>query len=731
MKTIQFKSIDITNYMSVGKTQHVDFTDGICAIFGINHDKDNDSNGCGKSVLLSAISFALYGDPVKDVKREEVVNRIADGKCEVVLDFDVVENGKTTECRIERGVKPSFCRLFVDGKDESLSGMNETTKRICDIVSATSTMFKNTCLMSLEDNVPFARQKAAEKREFIEGVFDLGFIREMGKMAKVEADKYASENTAAGIRVEEHRRQIELYTKSEKEFEEERVLKIRDDSKHIDQVKERIEFWRRTIPEGDLYGDSIKSISSNIERLNGEISSLEDDNADKTSKMTSVSSAGAALKTKIEHAKSAIEEHKTEFDKIVEFARSFGVDDDVEKYIEENTEEMFNARIKESRDIVTDGVAKLAELKAKMSLAKTDIDNLMANGDVCLACGRPFPESDLAKRDVKVAKLRNELVEMDKSVLVYRKTVLKQEDVIKAFEREKNNMIVLRGKLEHYKSFVEEDVDVMEKAVVALRAKYSNLSSSIKANTASIKEKKEEVSKLTSELMSVREKAAAVESAKQHVESLGKEVQLLTESMEKVRTQENKFTKYRKDSEKALSEQEAICDSTEHMCDVYRSVRDILSDDGFRSYMVKQYVSALNSRINEYLNELDSPIQLEFDEFLDDKITDQLTGKTCSYGSLSGGEKRRVDIACLLAFSDLRKLRGDVAFSHAFYDEILDSALSPGACAKLMGILKERYDDAGESAMVITHKKEMQDDPNIVRRIIVEKLGGVTKFTDG
>lgn len=731
MKKIQFKSIDITNYMSVGKTQHVDFTDGICAIFGVNHDKANDSNGCGKSVLLSAISFALYGDPVKDVKREEVVNRIADGKCEVDLDFDVVENGRTFECRIERGVKPSFCRLFVDGKDESLSGMNETTKRICDIVSANATMFKNTCLMSLEDNIPFARQKAAEKREFIEGIFDLGFIREMGKLAKAEADRYAADNTFAKIRVDEHRRQIDLYSKSEIEFEDERAAKIKDDENHISQINERVEKWIAAIPHDDVYSSKIGSVIASVETLNKEIADLEAKNDEAVNKRTAVSSAGAALKAKIEHAKEAAEEHKTEYSKIVDLAKSFGIKDDVEKYLAENTDEMFNSGISASRDLVTKAVSKLAELKVGMKRNKTDIDNLMANGDVCLACGRPFPESDIAKRDAKVAKLKAGLVEMGEELEKCRETISRQEDVIKALERCKENAIVLRGKLEHYNSFVEENVDGMEKAIVSLREKYSELSNGMKVVSDSIKEKRDNVAKLMDDLAVLREKAAAVESAKQNVENMKKEVELLGESLEKTRSQVNKFTKYREDSEKMLAEQDAICEQTEHMCDVYRSIRDILSDDGFRSYMVKQYVSALNGRINDYLNELDSPIRLEFDEFLDDVITDQLTGKTCSYGSLSGGEKRRVDIACLLAFSDLRKLRGDVAFSHAFYDEILDSALSPGACTRLMGILKNRFDDAGESSMVITHKKEMQDDPSIVRKIIVEKIGGVTRFTNG
>ena len=134
MKKIQFRTIEITNFLSVGKTQCVEFSDGITAIFGINHDKANDSNGVGKSTILSAVCFALYGDPIKNIKRDEVVNRIAGSKCEVSLTFDVSENGTTTEYRIERGVKPSFCRLYRGDEDISLSGMPETTKLLGEIL---------------------------------------------------------------------------------------------------------------------------------------------------------------------------------------------------------------------------------------------------------------------------------------------------------------------------------------------------------------------------------------------------------------------------------------------------------------------------------------------------------------------------------------------------------------------------------------------------------------------
>ena len=226
MKKIDFKTLEITNFLSIGKTQKFDFSDGISTIFGINHDKINDQNGSGKSSLLAAVAFALFGDPIKNIKREEVVNRIAGSKCSVKLDFDVEENGTKNEYSVERGVKPGYCKLVENGVDISLSGMPETTKKINDIIGTSASMFKNTCLMTLEDSVPFAKQKAAEKREFIEGIFDLGFIKEMNKIAKEESAAIVAENAAACARISVLTEAVERSKNDAEEFERSRTESV-------------------------------------------------------------------------------------------------------------------------------------------------------------------------------------------------------------------------------------------------------------------------------------------------------------------------------------------------------------------------------------------------------------------------------------------------------------------------------------------------------------------------
>ena len=728
MKKIQFRTIEITNFLSVGKTQCVEFSDGITAIFGINHDKANDSNGVGKSTILSAVCFALYGDPIKNIKRDEVVNRIAGSKCEVSLTFDVSENGTTTEYRIERGVKPSFCRLYRGDEDISLSGMPETTKLLGEILGTSAVMFKNTCLMSLEDNIPFARQKAAEKREFIEGVFDLGFIKDMAKAAKANSDKLIAENTEANSHIDEINNQIELYNKGEADFEANKKAQIEEGLRAlVDLKKKKEELSSELVPidknEAEKINEEVKAQESAEEELSKQERKLNDDR-------TEIIKEGTEVKGRIAEEKRRDEEHEKYLTEIEDKAKSYGIDD-YKEFISPDTVKAIDDKIAKIEELLKKIGTRKPMIMADILRDKRSVDELMEKGNICLACGRPFPENDIAARDKKVADLKKSMADNEILLEKAKSAEAKATEDLLSIRSNRSKWETLTNMLEHYNSYKKVDISELEGKLVELRSRVVknkvDLDGLVDKKKA-LSEKKDEIYEKRAKM---RERIAEYETKRKHVETIEEQIEKTVSSVKEIKDSANKFTEYKKEAEAKLSEWEKKRDDTEHLCSVYRTVREILSDDGFKSYMVKQYINVLNGQINKYLTKLDAPIRLEFDEYLDDKITDQMTGTVCSYDSLSGGEKRRVDIACLLSFSDLRRLRGDVLFSHAFYDEILDSALSPGACGKLMSILKDRFDEDGESSMIITHKQEMQDDPNIKHKILVEKIGGVSKLSDG
>ena len=732
MKKIDFKTLEITNFLSIGKTQKFDFSNGISTIFGINHDKINDQNGSGKSSLLAAVAFALFGDPIKSIKREEVVNRIAGSKCVVKLDFDVEENGKKNEYSVERGVKPGFCKLVENGVDISLSGMPETTKKINDIIGTSASMFKNTCLMTLEDSVPFAKQKAAEKREFIEGIFDLGFIKEMNKIAKEESAAIVAENAAACARISVLTEAVERSKNDAEEFEKSITESVAERTATRDSKADQRTKAKEEIDSLSDVEEQWNKVQALVTAISEEKDSLRKEQSDLSKKKDEILTEGTKLKVfleSVEKEKQAVAE-KTQA--IRDEASKVGIDD-LEKFLSETKVHELESMITKCDDATNKLMSAEAEAKGKIVQNNANIEKMNKLGNVCLACGRPFDERDLNERDVSVRRLKNEndeslnkiqAIEKKIGEIAFKKNNIKE--TIRKYEKFGASMSAVKER-----AINEDEINEKKTKIQNLRVEAVDNGKKLKEIDVKIKENEDKHSKVIGAVGKISEKRAQYKAVVARYDELGKEIVAIDAEINKIKTAPNKFSEAAASYGEELKAQEQKRDETENKCNVYRAVKDILSDDGFRSYIIKQYISVLNSQINKYLVDLDAPVRLEFDEYLEDKIVDQLTGSVCSYDSLSGGEKRRVDIACLLAFSDLRRLRGDVLFSHSFYDEILDSALSAGACARLMDILKKRYDELGESAMIITHKKEMQDDPNVTRKILVEKIGGVSKISNG
>ena len=93
MKFIYFNKLTIKNFLSVGEEPVVvDIKPGFNVITGLNKDKEDRRNGVGKSTIADAIYFAVFGDTLRDLKKEHISNNITQIGSEVTLDFVVKEN---------------------------------------------------------------------------------------------------------------------------------------------------------------------------------------------------------------------------------------------------------------------------------------------------------------------------------------------------------------------------------------------------------------------------------------------------------------------------------------------------------------------------------------------------------------------------------------------------------------------------------------------------------------
>lgn len=136
---------------------------------------------------------------------------------------------------------------------------------------------------------------------------------------------------------------------------------------------------------------------------------------------------------------------------------------------------------------------------------------------------------------------------------------------------------------------------------------------------------------------------------------------------------------------------------------VLETVKFVLSEEGIKSFIVKKILKVLNSRIAFYLQKLEANCLCQFNEYFDEEIVDE-KGDNKSYFNFSGGERKRIDLACLFAFADIRRLQGDVYFSTIFYDELIDSSLDDKGVQLTLQILRDRYEENHESCYIITHR---------------------------
>jgi DNA repair exonuclease SbcCD ATPase subunit len=181
MKKIIFKSLKLKNFFSVGNEPVViNFQKGLNIITGINKDLMDRQNGTGKSTIIDAFHFSLFGETTRDLKKEFVCNNITNETSEVSLTFSIGDD----EYEIYRTLKPSKCFLFHNGEDISRDSISNTTEYVLSLLKITPEIFSNCICLSINSTIPFMAQKKIEKRKFIENVFNLNVFSEMNSFLK-------------------------------------------------------------------------------------------------------------------------------------------------------------------------------------------------------------------------------------------------------------------------------------------------------------------------------------------------------------------------------------------------------------------------------------------------------------------------------------------------------------------------------------------------------------------
>ena len=201
---IRIQDLTVKNFMSVGNTtQAVDFNkQQLTLVLGENLDQGGDDsgsrNGTGKTTIINALSYALYGQALTNIRRDNLVNKTNNKGMLVTLAF--TKNGK--DYRIERGRKPNTLKFYIDQKeqeltDESQGDSRKTQGDITDLLGMSHDMFKHIVALNTYTE-PFLALKPNDQRAIIEQLLGITILSEKADLlreaTKITRDKLTEEN---------------------------------------------------------------------------------------------------------------------------------------------------------------------------------------------------------------------------------------------------------------------------------------------------------------------------------------------------------------------------------------------------------------------------------------------------------------------------------------------------------------------------------------------------------
>jgi DNA repair exonuclease SbcCD ATPase subunit len=226
---IQIKNLTVRNFMSVGNaTQAVNFDrNDLTLVLGENLDLGGDGsrNGTGKTTMINALSYALYGNALSNIRKDNLVNKTNGKGMLVSLDFSV--GGK--EYKIERGRKPNVLRFYVDNEekgaqDDAQGDSRETQDAIERVLNLSHDMFKHVLALNTYTE-PFLSLKANDQRTIIEQLLGITLLSE-----RADKIKELNKSTKDGIQQEEFR--IRAIQEANKRIEEQ-----------IEALRKRQKLW--------------------------------------------------------------------------------------------------------------------------------------------------------------------------------------------------------------------------------------------------------------------------------------------------------------------------------------------------------------------------------------------------------------------------------------------------------------------------------------------------------
>jgi len=681
------KNVIIKNFLSVGQnSQTINLNnEALTLILGENTDIVDSQvrNGTGKTTGLQAISYALYGSPINNIRKDNLINRTNGKNMLVSLEFSV----KGIDYKIERGRKPNLLRFYVNNalqetKEDAAQGENKQTQSMIEsIVGMSHEMFKHLVILNTY-TTPFLALGSNDQRLIIEQLLGITMLSE-----KAELVKEQMRTNKDSLQQEEFR--IKATEESNKRVKEQ-----------IDALKRRQKLWQ------NKHNEDLQKLTSFYEELNAvDIEQELLNHASLKVYENDLARYNTYLGVFGSHTSWA-ENNSNEISKLEKIIKSL-TEVDIQQELE-NHKSIANYQAKKKElDLIQQNIARLEKTRNRDTqlLEKLAIEIATLHDHKCYACGQEFhdetqqsvleakqktyehTQADLALTISELAKNTQSLFVLNEMPEPYYKTeieALAHKEKLTKLQHSLSNLQKETNPFEHQMAELGSVREPMNKPVTH----YSTESEAIE-HRSTLNTIISQIDKMTKEIDPYGEQIVDMEE---------KAIQVI--DFENI----NKLVKH-----------------GDHL----KFLHDLLTnkDSFIRKKIIEQNLTYLNSRLSYYLEQMGLPHEVEFKNDLTVEITE--LGREMDYWNFSRGEMGRVILSLSWAFRDV--------WESLYYpinlmcvDELLDNGTDGASVENSLKVLKEMNRNRNKSIWLISHKDELTSRVSSVLKVI--KSSGFTSY---
>lgn len=712
------KSVSIKNFFSYGpKETVVDLSgNGTTSISGCN--------GVGKSTIIEAMLFALYGK-TRQEKIADVVNRSVGKDCKVSVEFvgDDDEVYKVLRYRAHTTHKDKVY-LFKGDKDISSKNASDTNEQIIDYFGMPYVAFVNSTVFSTEFYSNFFAANNTDRLNIFENILSLKeisyFYEEVKKIIKeieeseIESKmKYTESNTkveAAQENLDTYNKQAKeklLQLKSEKEDAQRAIEEAKVALKElgaIDVVAEKAKLSNTTLSEeyekqinekkklhdelnafntfpeeesellvkyGDFdFNDNKKKeekYKSDLETIRTRESGIDKAKLQLDSSMEKI----RTLKSQKESSEKDLEKQKKDLEKVKDAICPYcGNKMDAEETAKKR--EIIDKKIKELEGDIEDFEKQLKEEKVNLTEFKDTYDTLLADVNLIR---ENLDKNFVANSDLIKEKYLNALKHKTEFDKTYEENCKKQKELLIEIDelKEKKSKLEISKYTESYLNSIEEEIKKQEDIIAKSNTTIASVNAAVKSTYD-----KDYVEKIKSDIESLKEKAVF-----------------------------------------AKEQLEVIEDDKKH----YEYLKECCSNksNGFKKFFIGEMIPVFNEKINQYLPFFfnNKKIEVSFDKDLVETI--KCDGQKITYASLSCGQKTRMEIAAAFALFGLSRVFFSNQSGLLIVDELLDRGLDEFGIKASLSILEGFAQDS--KVYVISHNKTVTENITDVIEVKADENG--------